>query len=369
MPTDTATPRVGRSVVFTEAGTPLALREQRLPPPGAGEIVVHVELAGVCGSDPHRLAGDVPGDGQPVCFGHEAVGRVVAVGHGAVDDRDVAFSIGDRVYWSPLAPCGECEACAASRTLQCPAVVWPVPAESANAAGFQDYALVGPRSPRVRIPTHVLPERVIAFGCALPTAIAGLARLGELHGRVVVLGAGPVGLASAMLASQSKATHVVVVGEPAPRREIAMRLGASATIPLADLDTQARHDAVLEALGGQAADFVIEAAGHPSAFPDGFNLLGHGGTLLILGLYSGKNAASSIDPVRINNMNLTIVGSLGTPPSAFADTVDIAAEHGERLRFEDLITHRFGLQDTETAIRSFSADDAVKVVVDTSITP
>jgi threonine dehydrogenase-like Zn-dependent dehydrogenase len=89
--------------------------------------------------------------------------------------------------------------------------------------------------------------------------------------------------------------------------------------------------------------FVIEAAGFPSTFPEGFELLGMNGQFLIMGLYSGK-AGAVINPVGINNLNLSIVGSLGIRAEDYARTVQIATEHGERLRFVDMITHRFRLR-------------------------
>lgn len=358
----------GLSVVFEGPGHPLTLRTMEVPSPGAEDIVVRTSFAGVCGSDAHRLVGDVPHGGEPVCFGHEAVGVVEAAGPQAVDLNGVRLRAGDRVYWSPVATCGACSACKSLRTLECETVVWPAPADAASAAGFQELAIVGSRCPRVAVPEDVPLDRVIAFGCAMPTAIAGFARVGGVEGKtVVILGAGPVGLACAVLAVREGARLVVVVGDPHARLTVAEALGAHLTIALSSGDAATRRQTIREELGGHGADIVIEAAGQPSAFPEGFDLLGSGGTLLVLGLYSGSGASAPIDPVRINNLNLSIIGCLGTSPAAFSQTVDIAAAEGER--FAQLITHRFPLEETEKAILAVGRSDAVKVVIEPAPIP
>lgn len=356
---------IGRSIVLEKPGAPLTVREMAVPEPSAGEVVVRVEMAGVCGTDVHRMAGDVPWSGGAVCFGHEAVGIVEIASPGAEDQNGDPLVPGDRIYWNPVVTCGQCAACIEDGgvTMRCAALVWPVPASSANASGFQELALVGPRSARYRVPLEVSPESVIAFGCAMPTAIAGFERLGRIEGAVVVQGCGPVGLACTVLAALQGADQVIVIGDPDHRLDVACRLGATATIPLAGSTPQERRERVLALTRGRGADIVIEAAGHRSAFPEGMDLLGHGGTLLVLGLYSGAGAASLVDPVRINNLNLTIRGSLGASFDAFRETVDLAHQHGEQLDFASLVTHRFSLAETEKAIAAAATGDAVKAVV------
>src|SRR5215470_9281209 len=94
--------RRGKVVHFIAPGTPLALVEQDVPDPAPGELLVRIDLAGICGTDVHRLSGDVRPPAEPVCFGHEGTGFVVAIGAGADRDRAGAhLALGDRVYWAP----------------------------------------------------------------------------------------------------------------------------------------------------------------------------------------------------------------------------------------------------------------------------
>jgi 5-exo-hydroxycamphor dehydrogenase len=354
-----------RAAVFEAAARPLAIRELEVPDPGPGELVARVDLAGVCGTDRHRLAGDLGDPEQPICFGHEAVGTVLALGAGADHDRaGEPLAVGDRIYWSPPAPCGACHVCVVDEhPALCENLVWPVPANGANAAGYQEVALVGAHSPLYRIPEGVSGESVIAFGCAMPTAIGGFARLGPVQDAVVVIqGAGPVGLAAVVLARRGGARRIVVIGGPDSRLTAARRLGATEVIPIAALSPAERRDRVLELTGGRGAAVVVEAAGHPSAFPEGFDLLALNGRFLIMGLYSGQ-AVAPVDPVVINNRNLKIIGTLGSPADAYRETVQIAAEEGLERDYAGLVTARFPLESTAQAIDSVADASTIKAVV------
>jgi 5-exo-hydroxycamphor dehydrogenase len=356
--------RVSRSVVFEAAGVPLDIRLIPVPAPGPGEIVLRVELAGVCGTDAHRLAGDLAAPDEPVCFGHEGVGIVVELGRDVVADRGgTPLQVGDRVYWSPPAPCGRCRSCVVDRhPVLCENLVWPVPADAANAAAYQEYALVGANSPLYRVPDGTSAESVIAFGCAMPTAIGGFERLGPVAGAVVVVqGAGPVGLAAVVLARRGGAERIIVIGAPEPRLRAATRLGATDVIPLSAAHSD-RAETVRRLTDGRGADVVVEAAGHPSAFPEGFDLLAVNGRFLLMGLYSG-DAVSPIDPVLINNRNLQVIGTLGSSSDSFREAVQIAVELGEQLGFADLVTARFPLERAEDAIRALGDGDTIKAVV------
>ena len=354
--------RRGLQVAFVRPGAPLRVSEAEVAGPGVGEVLVRMTMAGVCGTDAHRLRGDLGAPPAPVNFGHEGVGTIEAIGAGASRDRSGAqLAVGDSVYWSPVGPCGGCSSCRDGRP--CDLTQWPPAAGTPNGATFQEFATIGATAPLYRIPEDTPAESVIAFGCALPTALGGLSRLGSVSDQVVVIqGAGPVGLACTMLASLGGAKRVITIGDTALRLAAASRLGATDTIPLTSTTADERLETVRQLTKGLGADVVIEAAGHASAFPEGFQLLGHGARFLILGLYSGA-ASAPIDPVRINNLNLQIIGSLGSDTANNRRTVEIASAHGERFDFAALITHRFPLESTEAAIRTMASGASIKAVV------
>jgi 5-exo-hydroxycamphor dehydrogenase len=216
-----------------------------------------------------------------------------------------------------------------------------------------------------RVPDGAEPEAVIAFGCAMPTALGGMARLGGVRPgqSVVVQGCGPVGLAATLLAGLTAARQVIVIGAPDKRLVAAARLGASTTIPLEQTTVEERRATILDLTDGRGADVVIEAAGRMNAFDEGMNLLADNGRYVVLGIYSGSGTVA-LDPVRLNNRSLSIIGSMGgTQLSDYRTTIHLAQRHGVRLGFAELITHRFGLTGLEDAIAVARDGEAIKAVV------
>lgn len=352
--------RTGRRIVLGGPGTPLECRAVEVPDPPPGSLLVRTTLAGVCGSDAHRLDGDMPWPGHPIAFGHEGIGVVEALGDGLVADWGGSpVHVGDTVYWQP------------GSGWWCPhgpaGMSWPPPADVPSVAAYQEYAHVSPGDVFYRVPEDLPVDRLVAFGCAMPTAVGGWARLGTIEpGQVVVVqGCGPVGLAATVLAGLSPASHVVVIGAPDNRLEAARRLGATAVVALEGTTQEERRIAVLDATGGRDADVVIEACGRKVAVAEGMALLGQGGRYLVLGLYSGHGTVE-IDPFRLNNLDQRIIGSLGASrPSDYLAVIRLAQRFGGPLGFADLITHRFGLADTEAAIQATRSGTAIKAVVDT----
>lgn len=349
--------RTGRRMVFTEPGRPLVCETGAVASPGAGEVLLRTVIAGVCGTDAHRLGGDLPAPSQPVTFGHEGIGEIVALGAGVSTDAvGTPVRDGDLVYFSPssLAKPGEPSGPG-----------WPAPAHIPNPAAYQDHPTLPVGNAFYRIPEGVDPKAVIAFGCAMPTALGGMARLGGIAPRetVVVQGSGPVGLSATVLAGLSTAAQIIVIGDPAARLAAATRLGATSTIPLAGTTAEERRAEVLERTGGRGADVVFECAGRMEAFAEGMSLLAPGGRYVVMGIYSGHGGVA-LDVVRLNNLSQRIIGTMGpTSPHDYLTTIHLAARHGARLGFADLITHRFGLEELEHAIGVAGRGESIKTIV------
>ena len=349
-------PVTGRRMVFERVGEPLSSWDVTVPDPEPGGALLRTVIAGVCGTDAHRLDGDLPAASGPIAFGHEGIGRVVELGHGLSTDRTgVSIAPGDLVYWTP----------SGAKPGDLPSTGWPPPAEVPSPAAYQDYATLSPTNVFYRIPDGVDPEAVIAFGCAMPTALGGLARLGGIRSgeTVVIQGCGPVGLAATLLAALSPARHVIVIGAPDNRLRAAERLGATHTIALTTSASDERLATIRELTDGRGADVVIEATGRLQAFREGTGFLGAGGRYLVLGIYSGPGIVE-LDAVRLNNLNQVILGSLG--PAKLEDlrtTIHLAERYGGDRRFADLVTHRFPLSQTESAIGVARNGVAIKAIV------
>jgi threonine dehydrogenase-like Zn-dependent dehydrogenase len=328
-------------MVYVGPRRPLECRVEEIGDPQPGGVLLKVAFAGVCGTDAHRLDGDLPEPPHPINFGHEGIGIIEVLGAGVTTDHAGA---------SVDVP---------------PAHGWPPPADIPNPAGFQDYASLIDTNVFYKIPDGTAPEAVIAFGCAMPTALGAMARLGGIRAgqSVVIQGSGPVGLAATFLASLSPARQVIVIGAPDERLEVAERLGATTVIALERTDPAQRREAIRDLTDGRGAEVVIEAAGRMAAFSEGMGLLADNGRYVIVGIYSGHGTVE-LDPIALNNRNLTVLGSLGVVHlSDYRTTVQLAARHGARLGFADLVTHRFGLEQTVEAIDAARTGAAVKAVV------
>lgn len=351
---------------FTGRDEPLDFRVLELAGVPTGGLVVEVTHAGICGSDVHRLDGDVPNAGHPVAFGHEGVGVVRSLAPGvAADSAGDALAVGDRVYWTPYERCGRCRACVVhDDAFPCEVLSWPPAADKPSAATFQRFAALTPSHEVYRISEGTPSEAVIAFGCAMIAALGGFDRLGKIDAgqTVVVQGSGPVGLAATMLASLSHARQVIVIGDPANRLAAARRMGATTVLSLGDTSAKDRAQMIGDLTGGRGADVVIEAAGHLSAFDEGLNLLGFNGRYLVVGLWSGQGTVP-VDPFRLTNLSIRIIGSLGVRVGTHRRALQLIEAHHERLDLASLVTHSFPLRDLESAIDATRRGEAIKSVV------
>jgi len=356
-----------RRILYEPGGRRLRLENFPDPEPPPGGFLAEVVFAGVCGTDVHRLAGDLPAPTTAIALGHEAVGVVTELPReGATDSAGRALKRGDRIAWFSPAACGRCHSCTIDRDPAiCEALAWPYPGDQDGSAGFQDIAAIGPHVPVFLLPDELPLDAASAFGCAMPTALSALDRVGELPiGSVaVVLGSGPVGLAATLALSQRGFGRLIVVGTGQQRLAAARAFGATDILDIAESSAGQRRDAVLDISRGRGADLVFEAAGFAAAFADGMELLAARGTLAIVGLYSGA-ATTLVDPVHINNQQLRIIGSLGSSPSHLARGIELMARAQTTLRIDRLVAPvQFPLEQTEEAIRALGSGTIVKALV------
>src|SRR5437867_12661807 len=112
--------RTSKRAVLVKPNEPIEVWERPMRSPAAGETIVKVDFAGVCGTDVHLWRGEFPLPG-PVVLGHEGVARIEELGEGVTTDyAGEAVKPGDRVYWVPLSPCYRCYACTVEKDLtQC----------------------------------------------------------------------------------------------------------------------------------------------------------------------------------------------------------------------------------------------------------
>jgi 2-desacetyl-2-hydroxyethyl bacteriochlorophyllide A dehydrogenase len=320
------------------------------------DVLVQVEVAGVCGSDLHVYHGRETGLDSGTVMGHEFVGRVLEVGSAVRSLRP-----GDRVFAPFTTSCGGCWYCRQGLTCRCrhgQLFGWV-----AGGEGLQ-----GVQAERVRVPladTTLLPlpeelhaEEGLLLGDVLSTGVYCADRA-EVDGEgvYVVLGCGPVGLMAVVGALERGARHLLAVDRVAARLALAERFGARPV----HLDQEDIHGVVKELTDGRGADGILEAVGSAGAGRLALELVRPGGTISTAGVHTEPGMPFS--PAEAYDRNLTY--RVGRCPARHYMERLLPLVRSRRYPLRDVISHRLPLTDGVEAYRMFAArtDGCTKVVL------
>ena len=307
------------------------------------DVIVKLTTTTICGSDLHILKGDVPAVTDGRILGHEGVGVIDEVG-----DAVIGFQVGDRVIISCISSCGKCENCKKSMYSHC-----------LNGGGWiLGHLIDGTQAEYVRVPfadnsTYKVPdgvtdEQMIVLADILPTAyevgvLNGAVRPGDV---VAIIGAGPIGLAAIMTAQLFSPSHIVAIDLADSRLEAARKFGADTVVNNGRDDPAA---VIADLTGGLGADVTMEAVGLPQTFEQAVRLVRPGGHVANIGVH-GAPTTLHLEDIWIKNLTITtgLVDTYSTPT-----LIGLVASH--RLDTTPMVTHRFGLDEFETAYDVFAA--------------
>jgi 5-exo-hydroxycamphor dehydrogenase len=336
--------------------------------PEPGGALVRVIAGGVCGSDVHITSGEAGVMPFPIILGHEGVGRVERLGAGvSTDYAGAPVKVGDLVYWAPIALCHRCHSCTILEETPCENSQFFEHAEKPNWGSYADFAWLPNGLAFFRVPDHADVNAVLALGCALPTVLRGFERCGPVRvgETVVVQGAGPVGLAAVLVASQMGASRIIAVDVHPARLEAARSLGATAIVSLKDSPEERRRQ-IYDICGPHGPNVVVEAAGVLQAFPEGVDLTGIHGRYIILGLW-GAIGQQPISPRDLSTKNLTVAGASFPKPKHYHGALHLAVRCQDKVPLGGLVTHRFGIADAAKALDATAAGAVIKAVIDPEI--
>lgn len=289
----------------------LEVEEVAVPNIGDDDVLVAVDLCGVCGTDLHMV---LEGWGQPGSWpGHEWIGRVAAVG-----PEVERWQIGDRVVGGPADRCGTCVACRAGRSSLCDRRGDPGGAEASRGA-FATYK--ASRAGGVLALPDGLDPRAATLAEPLAVALHALTLSGvEAGQRSMVFGAGPIG-ALCIAALRARGVDDVTCVEPGERRQsLARAIGASSVVHPDTLDVPSIAEPGRVADG--SVDVVLECSGKASAMEAGLGQLGRGATLVLVG---AGIEAPRFDPNRILLNELVITGAYNHDDDGFEQALDLLA--------------------------------------------
>ena len=264
-----------KAVTFQALHTPLEFETLPDPTPGEGEVVVKVGRCGICGSDLHMTEDAAYGCRHGDVLGHEFAGEVVALGKGAE-----GLKTGDLVSVIPLMSCGRCESCRKGEVQWCEQF-------GLQGGGYAEYALTRPNQ-CVWLPSDVS----VADGAIVePLAVAlhGVNLSGFKAGdKVLVLGAGPIGLAVAFWARRLGAAKVAVQDIADFQEQRALDMGVDVFV----VDPEDPVGSAERGLGGKA-DIVFECVGLPGLIAQAVDQVKPRGTILLLGLCTQPDTFNS----------------------------------------------------------------------------
>ena len=295
----------------------LTIEEFGVPRPSPDSATLDIEICGVCGSDYEAFRRPPSEPFAPVVLGHEAVGRIRAIGAEAA--RRWGCDAGDRVVVNEVIPCGQCRLCARGAGELCNGFFGtsgqrygniPVTVPPALWGGFATVMNLHPRSQLVRIGDHV-PADAAAVFMPLANGVHWLSELGRVRpgDDVLVVGPGPQGLAVAAVASRMPGVRVTVAGLPgdSARLKLAEELGAASVAG----DAADVIAAVSEQTGGTGADVVVlTTSGATSVLRIATRCAATGARIVVAGTNGWQNE-EGFKPDALVFRNLELIGAAG----------------------------------------------------------
>ncbi|MGW2544050.1 zinc-binding dehydrogenase [Kitasatospora sp. NPDC001574] len=333
------------------------MEQQPLPRLLPGEVLVRIELATVCGSDLHTIAGHRPTP-LPTVLGHEAVGIVEAVGGSPVlaDGRPVVP--GQRVTWTIGTSCGTCRRCTRGVPQKCESVRKygheAITDHWRYNGGLATHCHLVAGTGLVAVPDE-LPAAVAApANCATATVVCAARRTELTAGdNVLVIGCGMLGLTAIAYALDRGARNVIACDVDAGRRHLALEFGASVACSPGALETAVKEF---------GADVVFELSGHHAAVQSALDLVGLDGRVALVGSVSPGPQVAFEPNTFVRNLT-RVVGSHNYTVEDLTESVDFLVRTPAQDRFARLVPDSFPLTDIDAAVAAARTGAAPRIAV------
>lgn len=284
--------------------------ERQVPIIEKNEVLLKINSVGICGTDIHAYAGNQPFFTYPRVLGHEISGTVTELG-----SEVSKVELGKRYAVIPAIPCGECPACEEGKTNCCESIsLYGVHQDG----GFTEYLSVLENN-LVELPDEVTNSQGALVECFAISAHA--VRRAEMSkgNNIIVVGAGPIGLAAAAIA-KAEGGNVIVVDVAEQRLTWAARKLETKTLN-ASADTYI--DDVRAHFDGRLADIVFDATGYDKSMANAVNLIRNGGKLVFIGFTKGELAFHN---PTFHMKETTLLGSRNATRQDFERVIQLMAE-------------------------------------------
>ena len=328
----------------------IVIEDVPIPTLGDQDVLIRVHRAGICGTDAGVTHGYVPAR-LPVTLGHEFSGTIARLGShglGGFKEGDPVTAVGG---WS----CGTCEPCQKGKPQFC---------KNRNALGRtadgcmaefvrMHHRVVYPLPPGVSLDEG---QNFLNIACVVRAFKKTPLYLGK---RMVIFGAGNMGLIMLMMVRMAGAFEIVAVDAIPFRLEMAKRLGATHVVNVMEGNAVEK----IRGLFSAGADIVIEATGNPAAFQNACDVLKEPGALVVIGIYS--KPIKELDLSFLYNKEPVIYGSKGGE-EGYEEALKLL--QGKKLDITSMITHRFSLDETAKGFSVFEdkGTNALRILIQPS---
>jgi threonine dehydrogenase-like Zn-dependent dehydrogenase len=354
-----------------------------------GSLLMEIEMSGICGTDKHTYLGETkqyagtPAETDtpfPIIQGHENVGIVSEITPHAAEQLEFygrSLKVGDRIAMCPDVVCGQC--------YECKHVMGYVWCENSNCygnsyssatwphlmGGWSEQMYIRPDTFVYKVPDGLSPR--VAVLVELMACAASLDKLKEFSSMsyegfnssdtVVVIGSGPLGLLHIAKADMMGAGQIIATDLSERRLAFAQRMGADITLNVTTTSAEDRIDVVRRATNGRGADVVLHMANTPASFVEGIEMLKRGGMMLEMGNFADTGEVAMNIHRHVCSKNIRLIGITNHPSTGYGPALTLLQRYGDRYPFEEMVSHEFGLDDVEMAMRTSMSTESLKVAM------
>ncbi len=354
-----------KAAVCHEFGQPLRIEEVLLAPPGPGEVEVTIDAVAICHSDISYAEGAWGGT-LPAVYGHEAAGRITALGPDAGD-----YELDETVIVTLIRSCGQCPSCASGHRVHCETRpdIDSRPLAMPDGSTLQQGLKCGAFAEKVtvavsqiaRVPAGMPAASAALLACGVITGVGSVINTAAIRPgeNVVVIGAGGVGLNAIQGARIAGAARIIAVDMNDEKLAAAREFGATDAIR----GDQPKPWSAARAITGRGADAVFVSVGAIGAYETALRYLAPRGRMVMVGMpHSGQTA--SYEPVIVAATGQAMLGALMGDTVLARDIPWMADLYGQgRLKLDELVTRTWRLDEINEAIADTKAGKARRNVI------
>ena len=379
-------PESVRAVVMTGPGK---VECRNLPYPDhleEGAVIIKVEMSGICGTDKHAFDGDVTLYGGteaeqdmvfPAVHGHENSGIVVEM-NGKGDEIEYSgkdLKIGDRVTNCPNVICGRCWYCRRIHSLpfcshhQGIGMTYRSDQFPYITGGWGEYLYLPPKAWIYKVPEGLTIEETALSEIFVVSSLLDRAKMyNQVEARgfsfgdtVVIQGLGAVGMCMVAKARMLGAGKIIGLDSRQFKLNLVKEFGADMAIDVSKYSDDELVELIRGETEGRGADVVVETVGQPKVLDVGLRMLRRGGTYCETGNFVDTGSVELNVHRHLAAKNVLFIGNTNHPHDMYYAHFDMMIRHRKNFPWEKLITHRFALDECETAMKKAYDPDALKV--------